>query len=305
MATSGIPQAVLSAYQSDSASSPLGFLSQIAGNTGLTNVNGKMLQNNPMAEGVIGANQGGTVANNANYVDWLGNADITGSMNGAMQTFDPSSAGAQAQLAAVKQYDPNATWTSTQRQDPNDPGNTQTVYGLSYDPSKLPQETSPNGYAYTNTSNLKNAQQIEGSGGNANLQSVIDPSQVSGSPYGNLTPNNNISSQYLPETPSLLSTIGPTIPLLLAGVGAAGGLSGLLGGAGAPAATLSSVVQGLGTGNFNPLSLAGVPLGLTGMDPTTLRLLMLAASTAQNKGNVNPVAAGTTAAATLGNLGGG
>jgi hypothetical protein len=152
----------------------------------------------------------------------------------------------QAQLAQIKQYDPNASIVPT--------GEDNKFFDVSYDQSKLPaMPKASDGKLWARPTDFASqfqAQMDNGGGSPAIRHTVIDPSQNIDSPYGTLTPGSNVTTQHVATKPGMLDTLGP----LAVGL-AAGGLpslfSGLSGaGLGMGGELAASAATDVGTGGM-------------------------------------------------------
>src|SRR5574337_200327 len=201
-------------------------------------------------------------------------ADPTPTINNAQQaplqglmlqnnyTADPTQAVDQATLAAVKKYDPNASYVNVAGNDDSTP-----MYQLQYDASKLPGV------------NGKGSLGPAGGGWNplfgyaGGQVQTRDPNYVLNSPiYGKITPDENIKQS---DSGGILGMLDKVFPYAVMGtLGYGAGLAGtsLLGAAGLPSAISSGLGKTLGNfglqeimsgGNakLNPLSVAGNLVG--------------------------------------------
>lgn len=145
---------------------------------------------------------------------------------------------ASAQLARIRQFDPNAKITQVQKEVGGGEGGSQmqTVYQIDFDQSKLPA------HKYSGN-NLTGA----GGYGNDHVWNEDDKSFGYDPNYGVMTDKRNIDPH---EGIDWLGILGPM---------AVGGFAGLVGGGGMAAAALQKapgMIANAANGNFNPFQLA-------------------------------------------------
>lgn len=189
-------------------------------------------------------------------------APLQGLMLQNNYTADPSQAVNQATLAAVKKYDPNASYVNVAGNDDSTP-----MYQLQYDASKLP---GINGKGSLGPAGGSWNPMFGYAGGKVQ---TFNPNYVVNSPiYGKITPNENIKQN---DGGGILGMLDKVLPYAVMGtLGYGAGLAGtsLLGAAGLPSALSSGLGKTLGNfglqeimsgGNakLNPLSVAGNLVG--------------------------------------------
>jgi hypothetical protein len=155
-----------------------------------------------------------------------------------------------AALASAKQFDPNATLTPQMGTTGEGGSIDQQQYVLNYDPSKVPQPVHPN---------------LAPVGRYGSNESVWDENMLYNDPnYGPMTYPQNMRGSggwdWLGTVgPLAVSAFGFGIPALAAGMsaGALGGAAGSAAGMPWWGSTGLNAAQQLGSGHFDPLSLAG------------------------------------------------
>jgi hypothetical protein len=119
-----------------------------------------------------------------------------------------------ARLAQLKQYDPNASIQQTGENN---------FYDISYDQGKLPAVPQTGaageraGRIPVGGFNAQSKKQYDMGGGDVMWHSLIDPTKMQDSIYGQLTPESNVTSKITGSKSTLLDIIGPMIPMLVAG----------------------------------------------------------------------------------------